>query len=101
MKPYGAEYTVQKSDCIYSTTAGLLMMSLTMVFAQLVQPHGADSSVQMLWVPAHHTTIPKAIGEVIKPEFDRLCDRALLKRCLRGGTQNPNESLHATICEQS
>ena len=43
--------------------------------------------------PAHHTIIPKAVGEVIKPVFDRLCDRALLKRCLRGGTQNPNETL--------
>ena len=50
--------------------------------------------------PAHHTTIPKAVGEVIKPVFDRLCDRALLKRCLRGSTQNPNESLHATIWER-
>lgn len=49
--------------------------------------------------PAHHTTIPKAVGEVIKPVFDRLCDPALLCRCLRGGTQNPNESLHATIWE--
>ena len=49
--------------------------------------------------PAHHTTIPKAVGKVIKPVFDRLSDRALLKRCLRGGTQNPNESLHATIWE--
>jgi len=50
--------------------------------------------------PAHHTTVPKAVGEVIKPVFDRLCDPALLRRCLRGGTQNPNESLHATIWER-
>ena len=34
--------------------------------------------------PAHHTTIPKAVGEVIKPVFDRSCDPALLRRCLRG-----------------
>ena len=49
--------------------------------------------------PAHHTTIPKAVGEVIKPVFDHLSDRALLKHCLRVGTQNPNELLHATIWE--
>ena len=74
-----------------------------MVFAQLVQLHGANSSVQMLCLgetpPAHHTTIPKAVGEVIKPVFDHLSDRALLKHCLRVGTQNPNELLHATIWE--
>lgn len=37
---------------------------------------------------------------MIKPVLDRLCDPALLRRCLRGGTQNPNESLHATIWER-
>ena len=45
--------------------------------------------------PAHHTTIPKTVGESV---FDRLSDRALLKSCLRGGTQNPNELLRATCC---
>ena len=46
-----------------------------------------------LMPPAHRTTIPKAVGEVIAPIFDRLGDKSLLERYLKGNTQNPNESL--------
>ena len=33
----------------------------------------------------------------MKPIYERLGGKELLKRCLRGGTQNANESLHAVI----
>ncbi len=82
-----------------STIAGLLMISLTTVIAQLEKPHGANSNVLGETPPAHHTTIPEVVGEVIKSVFDRLCDRALLRWCLCGGTQNPNKSLYGTIWE--
>ena len=50
--------------------------------------------------PAHRTTIPKAIGKVIQPVFNRLSEESLLRRCLKGSTQNRNESLHATIWDR-
>ena len=50
--------------------------------------------------PAHRTTIPKAVGDVIKPVFDRLSEESLLQRCLKGSTQNRNESLHATVWDR-
>ena len=37
--------------------------------------------------PAHRTTIPKAVGDVIKPVFDRLSEESLLQRCLKGSTK--------------
>ena len=49
--------------------------------------------------PAHRTTIPKAVGKVIQPVFDRLSEESL-RRCLKGSTQNRNESLHATIWDR-
>ena len=39
----------------------------------------------------HHNILPKAIFEVIKPLYIRLTDKALLRRCLRGATQNQND----------
>lgn len=50
--------------------------------------------------PAHRTTIPTAVGKVIQPVFDRLSEESLLRRCLKGSTQNRNESLHATIWDR-
>ena len=40
------------------------------------------------WPPAHCTTIPKAVGEVITPIFDRLGDKSLLERCLKENTKH-------------
>ena len=33
----------------------------------------------------------------LKAVYDRMTDESLLKRCLLGKTQNPNESLHSRI----
>lgn len=40
----------------------------------------------------HKNTIPRAIMDVIKPVFTDLSMPALLRRCLKGKTQNANES---------
>ena len=44
---------------------------------------------------------PKKISDTvfhyIKPVFERLVNKTLLKRCIDGLTQNPNESLHSLI----
>lgn len=49
----------------------------------------------------HTNTIPTAIMEYIKPVFFDLSSPALLRRCLKGLTQNANESFNSvlwTIC---
>ncbi|KAK6178187.1 hypothetical protein SNE40_012997 [Patella caerulea] len=45
----------------------------------------------------HTTPLPLHVLEAIKPVFERLCSPQLLKRCLRGGTQNNNECLNSVI----
>ena len=49
----------------------------------------------------HHDSILKAIFELVKPVYIRLADVSLLRRCLRGATQNQNESFNALIWQLS
>ena len=42
-------------------------------------------------------SIPKWIHDIIKPVFVELSANELLSKCLHGGTQNSNESLHNVI----
>lgn len=44
-----------------------------------------------------HDTLPAEVGKKLVPIFERLSDVNLLKRCVRGKTQNPNESFHGLI----
>ena len=41
--------------------------------------------------------IPKWINYIIKPVFIELLSEKLLSKCLHGGTQNSNKSLHSFI----
>ncbi|GFU68604.1 uncharacterized protein TNCV_1125901 [Trichonephila clavipes] len=41
--------------------------------------------------------LPQNIVNTIKPVYMDLCDRNLLKKCLQGKTQNPNESFNAIL----
>lgn len=45
----------------------------------------------------HHDSIPQAVFDKIKPLYLRLTDKTLLRRCLRGATQNRNECLNGLI----
>ncbi|GFW89171.1 uncharacterized protein TNCV_2686041 [Trichonephila clavipes] len=45
----------------------------------------------------HKPSVAKAVRDVIKPVFADLSHPALLKKCLGGKTQNPNESLSSLI----
>lgn len=46
---------------------------------------------------ANHFHLPSIIMEELKPTFRALSDPELLKKCLKGKTQNPNESLNNLI----
>ena len=46
---------------------------------------------------ANKNSLPSYIMDEIKPVFRRLAAPELLKKCLHGGTQNTNESLHNII----
>ncbi|GFV53858.1 uncharacterized protein TNCV_4209091 [Trichonephila clavipes] len=45
----------------------------------------------------HKPSVAKAVRDVIKPVFADLSHPVLLKKCLGGKTQNPNESLNSLI----
>ena len=47
----------------------------------------------------HHKKrpLPNAIVALLRPIYKALGSKELLERCLQGYTQNPNESLHATV----
>ncbi|GFW62727.1 uncharacterized protein TNCV_2624901 [Trichonephila clavipes] len=45
----------------------------------------------------HKPSVAKDVRDVIKPVFADLSHPALLKKCLGGKTQNPNESLNSLI----
>ncbi|GFX91771.1 uncharacterized protein TNCV_3529701 [Trichonephila clavipes] len=45
----------------------------------------------------HKPSVAKTVRDVIKPVFADLSHPALLKKCLGGKTQNPNESLNSLI----
>lgn len=45
----------------------------------------------------HTNPLPMAIFDVVKPLYLRLAERQLLERCLRGATQNANESFNSTL----
>jgi hypothetical protein len=44
-----------------------------------------------------HFHLPSTVMAVVKPIFKDLCDPELLKKCLKGKTQNPNESFNNVI----
>ncbi|KAG0423238.1 hypothetical protein HPB47_000973 [Ixodes persulcatus] len=51
--------------------------------------------------PPHKNPLPGFIRTVLEPVFERLGDRALLKRCSDGMTQNAIECLHSVIWGQN
>ena len=52
-----------------------------------------------LGIEYHHTKspIPEAILMLMKPVYNRLGNPDLLKKCLKGYTQNANEALHSLV----
>lgn len=47
--------------------------------------------------PKSRYNLPEAVSSALRPIFERLADKKLLQRCLRGQTQNANEALHSVI----
>ncbi|XP_077494020.1 uncharacterized protein LOC144104733 [Amblyomma americanum] len=47
--------------------------------------------------PKHRYNLPPHVCKALFPIYERLGDPKLLQRCLRGKTQNNNESLHSLI----
>ena len=46
---------------------------------------------------ANKRALPEHVLEAIKPVFEVLSVESLLQKCLHGGTQNSNESIHSMI----
>lgn len=57
----------------------------------------AASRNKELYEHEKHFHLPEAIMNEVKPIFQSLADINLLRRCLKGKTQNPNESLNNVI----
>lgn len=47
--------------------------------------------------PKSRYNLPEAVSSALRPIFERLADKKLLQRCMRGQTQNANEALHSVI----
>ena len=45
----------------------------------------------------HHHSLLDAVFEAIKPTYIQLASKELLERCLRGATQNQNESFNGLV----
>ncbi|GFS74349.1 uncharacterized protein TNCV_3280301 [Trichonephila clavipes] len=76
-----------------------LMNILNMVFV----PSGKIQCVDLKKAEAsgksykHKNSLPVAVVEAMRPIFRDLYHPDLLKKCLHGKTQNPNESFHKVI----
>ncbi|XP_077500054.1 uncharacterized protein LOC144110848 [Amblyomma americanum] len=47
--------------------------------------------------PKHKYSLPSDVAEALLPVYSRLSEKSLLQRCIRGKTQNSNESFHSII----
>ncbi|GFW69816.1 uncharacterized protein TNCV_1884601 [Trichonephila clavipes] len=63
-----------------------------MVFVPSGKNHGVD-----LKRLKHQVSLPVAVVEAMRPIFRDLSHPDLLKKCLHGKTQNPNESFHNVV----
>ena len=70
--------------------------------------HGLCPKGETSWCPynrslvtgevySHKHSLPASVGDIIKPVFRSLADSELLRKCLHGRTQNPNESFNSVI----
>ena len=66
---------------------------------RLVQTVGVNTGKSLITGEKynHPNSLPTVIMDEIKPIFKDLAQQDLLKKCLHGRTQNPNESLHNVI----
>ncbi|XP_077503578.1 uncharacterized protein LOC144114016 [Amblyomma americanum] len=47
--------------------------------------------------PKHKYSLPSDVAEALLPVYSRVSEKSLLQRCIRGKTQNSNESFHSII----
>ncbi|GFU37760.1 uncharacterized protein TNCV_1466261 [Trichonephila clavipes] len=74
------------------------MKTLSMDFVPLIQIRGANLKAELLGETYHHkNSLPVDVVEAMRPVFRDLANPELLKKCLHGGTQNPNESVNNVI----
>ncbi|GFU33288.1 uncharacterized protein TNCV_3768411 [Trichonephila clavipes] len=74
------------------------MKNLSMDFVPLIQIRGANLKSRIAWETYHHkNSLPVDVVEAMRPIFRDLANTELLKKCLHGGTQNPNESVNNVI----
>ncbi|GFU72681.1 uncharacterized protein TNCV_193681 [Trichonephila clavipes] len=75
--------------------------NLSMDFVPLIQIRGANLKSRIAWETYHHkNSLPVDVVEAMRPVFRDLANPELLKKCLHGGTQNPNESVNNVICSR-
>ncbi|GFU79950.1 uncharacterized protein TNCV_578301 [Trichonephila clavipes] len=69
-----------------------------MDFVPMIQIRGANLKGRIAWETYHHkNSLPVDVVEAMRPVFRDLANPELLKKCLHGGTQNPNESVNNVI----
>ncbi|GFX60937.1 uncharacterized protein TNCV_1896971 [Trichonephila clavipes] len=73
--------------------------NLSMDFVPLIQIRGANLKKQNCLgrLIITKNSLPVDVVEAMRPDFRDLANPELLKKCLHGGTQNPNESVNNVI----
>ncbi|GFW01209.1 uncharacterized protein TNCV_1764441 [Trichonephila clavipes] len=85
---------------VFGVILAALMMNRCTGFVLQIQIYGVSIMPQLIIIYKIINTNPqllKAVRDVIKPVFADLSHPPLLKKCLGGKTQNPNESLNSLI----
>ncbi|GFX71216.1 uncharacterized protein TNCV_3409861 [Trichonephila clavipes] len=88
---YGNEYPIEKLECI-GHVMKRMGTRLRRLKAQLKGQILSDGKSYK-----HKNSLPVAVVEAMRPIFRDVSHPDLLKKCLHGKTQNPNESFHNVV----
>ncbi|GFT71687.1 uncharacterized protein TNCV_1293691 [Trichonephila clavipes] len=74
------------------------MKTSAWILSSDTQIRGANLKAELLGETYHHkNSLPVDVVEAMRRVFRDLANPELLKKCLHGGTQNPNESVNIVI----
>ena len=77
------------------------MRTCRSLFPKVADSWGSYNKAQILKLPHQHkNSLPEPVMLVIKKSYKDLANPELLKKCLHGRAQNPNESFNNVVCSK-
>lgn len=102
-QPYGPDVPIEKIECVghIQKRMGTRLRKLKKTFGRTKLAGGKTIGGQGRLSPENIKTLTQYYGNAVmnkmKPIFKDLSEPKLLKRCLGGRTQNPNESFNSLV----